>query len=407
MAANAALDAMAATRSTVAGLPMMSVQWGAVAEVGMAADTGTEAVAARDGMAPLPLATFRQVLRCATDGDLGSGGGGSRSGLPASSSSSSRAAPSSATVAVVSADWPHSATRMIAPAAFTQHAISAIAATSPPAAATAASTTALHPPRLHLPLTAGAEAEALVRAALAEVVAGYGEASAPLLDLEDDLESSGLDSLGSAALRAELISRLGDSAAAATLPTNLTMEHPTLGALTALVAGVLGNSVGACGGKMNRKAEPPPPRLQQPPPPLAAGPPPRPETHPAHLAQSDHSAPTPPVDDSNEPGPDPPRRPLRILCLHGTATNAAVMRRQMALPGWLRALDAVSAECVFLDGPIPADHMGGADANALNAVLGNDAYPTSGAYHRWGRRAHLVLTYYLLVFFPMIYTNIV
>jgi hypothetical protein len=205
----------------------------------------------------------------------------------------------------------------------------------------------------------------------------------------DDLEVAGLDSLGSAALRQELVSRLGDTDAAdAALPANLLDQHSTLGALIALVAGVL---VNARGGEMIGRGRKTPPPLPPPPPPPPVPLPPLPPARqgtpiiaPVPPAPSDDKSPPPkPVSTEPEPESVSPRRRLRVLCLHGTATNAEVLRRQMAQTGWLRALDAASAECVFLDGPIPANHLGGADADAMNAVLGKDAYPPSAGLYKF------------------------
>ena len=199
-AANAMLDALAAHRHA-AGLPALSVAWGAWAGAGMAA-RGGQAWAAR-GLMPLqPTQAFAALERLLRAG--------------------------ATHAAVLPIDWSRFLAR--APAGVDRGFFEAVATQGAAAPALAASV----PAELRA-LPAAQRADALQRHLRERLLQVIGAAPTLAVDPRAALKDVGLDSLMAVELRNTLARSLGLA-----LPATLLFDYPTLETLTARLAGLLG-----------------------------------------------------------------------------------------------------------------------------------------------------------------------
>ena len=207
-AANSVLDA-AAQRAQLAGAPAASVQWGAWAGAGMAAqDASTAARLERLGMGLLSISSGLAALAAAVGS---SGGGGS----------------GAAVLAAVPFRWRQlvAAARKPLPQRFAPYASGA-------ATVTRRASTAPAPAALAAALDA-AEVQAAVEDAVRGILGADVGADEPLM-------AAGLDSLGAVELRSSLEGRLGLA-----LPSTLVFDYPTVASLSAFLASKLAGPSGA------------------------------------------------------------------------------------------------------------------------------------------------------------------
>ena len=204
-AANAALD-VSAQRAQLTGQPTASVQWGAWAGAGMAAqDRSTAARLERLGMGLISISGGLDALEAA----LSSSAGGSGRSL----------------LAAVPFRWSQfvAVARKPLPQLFAAYAPDEAAVES---STVEASTTGVAAVDM-------GEVEAAVQAAVRSILGADVDPDAPLM-------AAGLDSLGAVELRSSLESRLGVQ-----LPSTLVFDYPTVAALTQFLASRLGGAAAA------------------------------------------------------------------------------------------------------------------------------------------------------------------